>query len=142
MSAIWELTKSHKLFTVEEQQTVAEAASVMADQNIGAAPVLRNGELVGIFSERDIMKRVVAKAMDPQSTKVGQVMSKDVLTVGPQESLENCMVLMKTHGVRHLPIVDAGELVGVVSLRDVLLHEVDEMDGEVRAMRAYIQSGT
>jgi CBS domain-containing protein len=140
MSAICELTKAGRLFTVDEQQTVAEAARIMADQNIGAAPVLRDGELVGIFSERDIMKRVVAKALDPQLTKVGHVMSTDVLTVAPQESLENCMVLMKTHGVRHLPIVEEGKLVGVVSLRDVLLHEVDEMDGEVRAMRAYIQS--
>jgi CBS domain-containing protein len=140
MSAICKLTKAGQLFTVDEQQTVSEAARIMAEQNIGAAPVLRHGELVGIFSERDIMKRVVAKALDPQLTKVGQVMSTDVLTVAPQESLENCMVLMKTHGVRHLPIVEDGKLVGVVSLRDILLHEVDEMDGEVRAMRAYIQS--
>jgi CBS domain-containing protein len=142
MSTIHELTKAGKLFTVDEQESVTQAAQLMAEQNIGAAPVLRDGSLVGIFSERDIMKRVVAKGSDPQRTKVHEVMSTEVLTVGPHESVENCMVLMKTRGVRHLPIVDAGKLVGVVSLRDILLHEVDEMDGEVRAMRAYIQSGT
>ncbi len=142
MSAICELTKGAQLFTVDEQVSVADAAALMAERNIGAVPVLKGGQLVGIFSERDIMKRVVAQGLDPKIMRVAQVMTAEPLTVAPNETLENCMVLMKKHAVRHLPIVDAGKLVGVVSLRDILLHEVDEMDGEVRAMRAYIQSGT
>lgn len=142
MSAICELAKGSQLFTVDEQVSVADAAAMMAERNIGAVPVLKSGRLVGIFSERDIMKRVVAQCLDPQATRVAHVMTTEPLTVAPNETHENCMVLMKKHGVRHLPIVDAGRLVGVVSLRDILLHEVDEMDGEVRAMRAYIQSGT
>jgi CBS domain-containing protein len=112
----------------------------MKHNNVGAVPVISNGELVGILSERDVMNRVVAEGLDPQTTTLRQVMTPTPLTVGASESVENCMVLMKTHGIRHLPIVEGNVLVGMVSLRDILLHEVSEMDGEVRAMRAYIQS--
>jgi CBS domain-containing protein len=142
MGAIYELVRGNELHTVTEEHTVSQAARLMGEHNVGAVPVLRNGELVGVFSERDIMKRVVAAALDPQKTRVAEVMSTDVYAVSPQETLESCMVLMKMHGVRHLPIVDGDKLIAVVSLRDILLHEVTEMDGEVRAMRAYIQSGT
>lgn len=140
MGAIYDLIKGNQLVSTDEAQTVSEAARLMKQNNVGAVPVIGRGELVGIFSERDIMNRVVAEGLNPQTTTLREVMSPGPLTVGPSESVENCMVLMKTHGVRHLPIVEGNVLVGVVSLRDILLHEVSEMDGEVRAMRAYIQS--
>ncbi len=142
MGSIYDLVRGNELFVATEQQSVTEVARLMGQHNVGAVPVLRDGELVGVFSERDIMKRVVAVGLDPQRTRVGEVMSTDVRAVSPRETLEDCMVLMKMHGIRHLPIVEGNRLVGVVSLRDILLHEVTEMDGEVRAMRAYIQSST
>lgn len=142
MGSIYDLVRGNELFVATEEQNVTEVAQLMGHHNVGAVPVLRDGELVGVFSERDIMKRVVAAGLDPQRTRVGEVMSTDVHAVSPHETLQDCMVLMKRHGVRHLPIVEGDRLVGVVSLRDILLHEVTEMDGEVRAMRAYIQSGT
>lgn len=142
MGEIYDLVRANDLITVEEEESIAQAARIMADHGVGAVPVTRDGKLVGIFSERDIMTRVVAEDRDYRSTRVGDVMSKDVLTVDRNESVENCMVLMKTHGVRHLPIVEDSQLIGVVSLRDILLYEVTEMDGEVRAMRAYIQNGS
>jgi CBS domain-containing protein len=108
--------------------------------NIGAVPVLRDGVLVGIFSERDLMKRVVVEGLDPRTTRVDKVMTLAPLTVSPQEEPEACMLLMRNHGFRHLPVCDGKGLVGVISVRDLMLHDIDEKDHEVRMMRAYIQT--
>jgi CBS domain-containing protein len=112
----------------------------MVDRNIGAVPVLRDGELVGIFSERDLMRRVVAAGLDSATTRVGEVMTDDPLTVGPNEEVETCMVLMRRHGFRHLPICEGKLLKGLVSLRDIMLHDLSEKDHDIRMMRAYIQA--
>jgi len=137
---ISDLISNQETYATEANQTVCEVVKAMVSRNIGAVPVLRAGSLVGIFSERDLMSRVVAEGLDPRTTQVEQVMTKDPLTVGPTESLENCMLLMRRHGFRHLPICDGQRLVAVVSLRDVLLHGLTEKDHEVRMMRAYIQA--
>ena len=121
-------------------QPVFEVVKAMVSRNIGAVPILHDGRLVGIFSERDLMSRVVAEGLDPRTTLVEEVMTRDPLTVSPCESMENCMVLMRRHGFRHLPVCDGGRLVAVVSLRDILLHDLTEKDHEVRMMRAYIQA--
>jgi CBS domain-containing protein len=102
--------------------------------------VLRDGVVVGIFSERDLMKRVVAEGRDPRYTRIEEVMTEDPLTVSPLETIENCMILMRRHGFRHLPICEGKRLLAVVSLRDILLHDLTEKDHEVRMMRAYIQA--
>ena len=112
----------------------------MVARNIGAVPVLRDGLLVGIFSERDLMKRVVVGGLQAGSTRVGEVMTSDPLTVNPQETPDNCMLLMRRHGFRHLPVCDGQQLRGLVSLRDLMLHDLNEKDDEVRMMRAYIQA--
>ena len=109
----------------------------MVEHNIGAAPELHNGKLVGIFSERDLMKRVVAEGRDPRSTCMAEVMTDDPLTISMNKDLENCITLMRRHSFRHLPVC---HLVGMVSLRDILLHDLNEKDDEVRMMRAYIHS--
>lgn len=128
------------IVSAEAHQTVLEVAGMMVEHNIGAVPVLQNGGLAGIFSERDLMSRVVVAGKDPARTPVSQVMTEDPLTVTPNDSLETCMTLMKRHGFRHLPVCLASELKGVVSLRDILLHDLDEKDDEVRMMRAYLHS--
>ena len=138
MSKIYDLIKDNQTHTITADQTVLEAAREMVVNNIGAIPVLRDGELVGIFSERDIMKRVVAEGRDPARTRVSEVMTADPLTVDIRESVEHCMVLMKQHGFRHLPVCDGKKLKGIVSLRDILLRDLTEKDEEVRMMRAYI----
>ncbi len=138
MSKIYDLIKDNETHTVTADQTVLEASRQMVANNIGAVPVLREGELVGIFSERDIMKRVVAEGRDPARTRVSEVMTADPLTVDIRDSIEHCMVLMKQHGFRHLPICDGKKLKGIVSLRDILLRDLTEKDEEVRMMRAYI----
>jgi CBS domain-containing protein len=86
------------------------------------------------------MSRVVVEGKNPADIMVSQVMTEDPLTVAPKDSLETCMTLMKRHGFRHLPICSGRELKGVVSLRDILLKNLDEKDDEVRMMRAYLHS--
>ena len=138
MAKIYDLIKDNATHTITAKQTVLEAAREMVANNIGAILVLREGELVGIFSERDLMKRVVAEGRDPARTRVSEVMTANPLTVDMRESIEHCMVLMKEHGFRHLPICDGKKLKGIVSLRDILLRDLTERDEEVRMMRAYI----
>jgi CBS domain-containing protein len=137
---ISDLISNQDTYGAEANQTVFEVVKAMVSRNIGAVPVLHGGKLIGIFSERDLMGRVVAEGLDPLATRIEQVMTKDPLTVSPTESVENCMGLMRRHSFRHLPICDGQRLVAVVSLRDVLLHDLTEKDHEVRMMRAYIQA--
>lgn len=137
---ISDLISNQDTYGAEAHQTVLEVAKAMVSRNIGAVPVLHDGRLVGIFSERDLMSRVVAEGLDPRTLPVEQVMTKDPLTVTASESVENCMLIMRRHGFRHLPICDGQRVVAVVSLRDILLHDLTEKDHEVRMMRAYIQA--
>ena len=137
---IYDLISNQDTYRADESQTVLEVAQAMVARNIGAVPVLRDGLLVGIFSERDLMKRVVAEGRDTRSTRVDEVMTQDPLTVSPDETVENCMMLMRRHSFRHLPVCDGKRLLAVVSLRDLLLHDLTEKDHEVRMMRAYIQA--
>jgi CBS domain-containing protein len=137
---IYDLIKSQDTYHAEMGQTVLETVRAMVERNIGAVPVLHKGRLVGIFSERDLMKRVVAEGHDPRSTCLAEVMTQDPLTIGMNEDLENCMALMRENNFRHLPVCHEGQLIGMVSLRDILLQDLDDKDHEVRMMRAYIHS--
>jgi len=140
MPSIYDLVKNQDTYLAHVEQTVLDVARAMVDRNIGAVPVLRDGLLVGVFSERDLMRRVVVEGRDPGKTRVAEVMTEDPLTVSPQEDKETCLFLMRRHGFRHLPICEGKQLKGMVSLRDVILHDLSEKDDEVRMMRAYIHS--
>lgn len=122
MPGIYELVKDRTTFSVDANQTVLEAARLMTEHNIGAVVVLRDGELAGIFSERDIVKRVVALGRSPGTTKVSEVMTARPRVVAPGESVEECLFIMREFGFRHLPICEGKELRGLVSLRDLLFH--------------------
>lgn len=141
MARIYDLVKDQDTYRADVQQTVFELARAMVDRNIGAVPVLQDGELVGIFSERDLMRRVVGESRDPHTTLVVEVMTEDPLTVAPDEDVETCMVLMRRHGFRHLPICEGKILKGMVSLRDIMLHDLSDKEHDIRMMRAYIQAG-
>ena len=137
---ICDLIKDQETYQADMSHTVLETVRAMVELNIGAVPIIHGGKLVGIFSERDLMRRVVAEGRDPRATCLAEVMTDDPLAVGTGEDLETCMALMRRHGFRHLPVCHEGQLVGMVSLRDILLHDLNEKDDEVRMMRAYIHS--
>ncbi|HKV78476.1 MAG TPA: CBS domain-containing protein [Candidatus Sulfotelmatobacter sp.] len=137
---ICDLVKDQETYQADMGHTVLETVRAMVERNIGAVPIIHAGKLVGIFSERDLMRRVVAEGRDPRSTCMAEVMTDDPLAVGTGEDLETCMALMRRHSFRHLPVCHEGQLVGMVSLRDILLHDLNEKDDEVRMMRAYIHS--
>lgn len=128
MAMIYDLVKDRRVFSVDANSSVLEAARFMMEHNIGAVPVLRNGELVGIFSERDVMNRVVALGRMPGTTRVSEVMTPNPKAVSVNETVDNSLFLMREHGFRHLPITDGKQLKGLVSLRDLLLRYVKETE--------------
>jgi CBS domain-containing protein len=132
MSPIYDLVKDRRVYSIEADSTVLEGARFMMEHRIGALPVLRNGELVGIFSERDIMNRVVALGRLPGTTKISEVMTANPKAVSVDETVENCLYLMREFGFRHLPIVDGKELKGLVSSRDILLRYISQKESEER----------
>ncbi|HYM77887.1 MAG TPA: CBS domain-containing protein [Candidatus Dormibacteraeota bacterium] len=132
MKTLRELVKDRRLYSVDASRTVLEAARYMMEHNVGAVPVLRNGDLTGILSERDIMNRVVAVGRTPGTTAVSEVMTANPRAVAADESIEECLFIMREFGFRHLPIVDGKELKGIVSLRDVLMHQAAELERQAR----------
>jgi CBS domain-containing protein len=132
MVKIYDLVKDRRIYSIEVDRTVLEAARFMMEHNIGALPVLRNGELVGIISERDIMNRVVAVGRMPGTTKVSEIMTANPKSIHMEESVENSLFLMREFGFRHLPITDGKMLKGLVSLRDLLLRYVSQKEAESR----------
>lgn len=122
MERISDLVKDRRMiYSVDANSTVLEAARFMMEHNIGAVPVLREGELAGIFSERDVMNRVVAAGRSPGQTRVSEVMTANPRAVQADDSVENCIFIMREFGFRHLPIVEGKKLMGLISLRDLLL---------------------
>jgi CBS domain-containing protein len=141
MSLIRDLLNGRETFYVQADITAQAAAQYMLEKNVGAVPVVHGTELVGVLSERDLVRRILMAGRDFASTTVSEIMTHDPLTVQTTEDLQKCMVLMKHHGFRHLPVCENGKLEGFVSMRDLLLHDLDEKDIEVRMMRSYIGSG-
>ena len=132
MTTLRDFVKDRKVYSVEATRTVLEAARFMMEHSIGAVSVMRDGELVGILSERDIMNRVVAVGRTPGTTAVSEVMTARPRSVPADETIEECLFIMREFGFRHLPIVDGKELKGLVSLRDILMHQAAEMEREAR----------
>ena len=118
--------------TVEPNSTVVEAARVMKEADAGVVPVTEGGRLAGMVTDRDIAIRVVAEGKDPGSTKVGEVASRDLVTVDPQQDLDEALRLMAQHKVRRLPVVEeGGRLVGVLAQADIARQGDDMQTGQV-----------
>lgn len=132
MITLRDIVKDRRVYSVDATRTVLEAARYMMEHNVGAVPVLRNGELAGIFSERDIMNRVVAVGRTPGTTVVSEVMTANPRAVSADETIEECLFIMHEFGFRHLPIVEGKEVKGLVSLRDILMRQAAEMERQTR----------
>jgi CBS domain-containing protein len=133
-----DIVDQQELWTITPQTSAREAARLMAHRKIGAAMVLSEGRLVGIFSERDLATRVVAQGLDPDSTLVGAVMTGNPVTIGPGDFAGDALELMRSHGFRHLPVVDGGRAVGMVSVRDLYDAVKEQLEEDLQERDAYI----
>lgn len=131
MRRISELIEGQTLTVLETGDDVRSAVKRMTERNIGAAAVVEAGKLAGIFSERDLMSRVVAPGLDPDTTKVSQVMTRELVVADPDEHVDDAIRKMHSINSRHLPVVDDGRLVGIISIRDLL--EMDDAEQRRKA---------
>lgn len=126
------------LYFVEPAHTVAQVARQMATLRVGAIIVLENQKLRGVFSERDLMMRVVLERLDPEATPVSDVMSTEVVTIDESEGIEFAMESMRANQCRHLPVLNGEEVVGFLSMRDLMHFELAQKTEELHRMRAYV----
>jgi len=130
--------KGHKIFSVPPSATAHDSAKVMCENGIGAVLVLDDGALVGIFTERDALRRVVVPGHDPRATRVEDVMTKAMVTCVPDTSLDECGAIMTTRRIRHLPVVDEKGLHGLVSIGDLLATRVAEQEDTIKFLNDYM----
>ncbi len=140
MAAVRDLLarKSGESVTVTGSTTVLDASRLMVERGIGGVMVLEGGRLAGIFTERDVLRRVVAVQLDPATTPVRDVMTAPVITVLPETSLEECRATMSDRRIRHLPVVGNTGLMGIVSSGDVLAFEVAEHKHTIQHLQDYV----
>ena len=138
MSLVRDIVYDRELFHVEEGCSVADVARRMAELHVGAIVVMNNGRLSGIFSERDIMKRVVLDRRNPESTPVEHVMSTAVVTIDELASLEDAMEMMQAHKCRHLPVTRNSRVVAFLSMRDLMNYELARKTEELGHLHAYV----
>ena len=127
-----------QLVSATPDTTVQQIAVIMTRAHIGAIPIIEDDRLIGIFSERDLMTRIVVAERDPRTTPVSEVMSSEVETATLEDHVDFCVEKMRRVGCRHLPIVIDGKVIGVVSMRDLLRDELAEQDDEIRSLKAYL----
>ncbi len=138
MTSIKPMLEHRALFSVTKDSTVQAAAEFMAQNNIGAVPVMQDNRLVGIFSERDVINRVIAKSLVPRDTHVADVMTTNLVVAESDETSDDCLRKMKQANCRHLPVVEGETLVGFISLRDLLQVEISEKDDKIEFLNNYM----
>lgn len=132
--------KQHQnVHTISSEATVLEFLQAMAEHNVGALPVVDDGELVGIVSERDYARKIVLQGRSSVGTPVSTIMSSPVITTEPQQSIQACMSLMTDRHLRHLPVVDEGRLVGLLSIGDLVKEAIAEQADLIQQLERYIR---
>ncbi len=127
-----------KLLTAPPETSVAEAARLMAKKGVGAVLVVEEKRLVGVFTERDAVFRVIAKGLDPQATRLREVMTADPRTASPNDSFGRALAMMHESGFRHVPVVEDGEPIGIVSARYALDPDMEEFVAEAQRRKAFL----
>lgn len=130
--------KGNEVWSIDAEEPVLEAIQTMADRHVGALPVTRQGELVGIVSERDYARKVILLGRSSAETPVWQIMSSPVVTVGPREDVRSCMQLMTAKRIRHLPVVEDGRMVGVISIGDLVRAVIEEQEHTIEQLERFI----
>jgi len=133
--------KGHEVWTVQAAQTVYEALELLAEKDIGALLVCNGDEAVGMFSERDYARQVVLRGKSSKETPVAEVMSTPIILAHPEQKIQECMALMTERRIRHLPVVDQGRVVGMISIGDVVKALLEEQQFLIDQLEGYIASG-
>ncbi len=130
--------KGHLVFTVRPTQSVYEAISLMAEKNVGSLLVMKEGKLVGIITERHYARNVILKGKTSPDTLVGEIMSRTVVCARPEHTVDECMDLMTRKRVRHLPVLDRGKVIGLVSIGDLVKAIIDDQSFLIEQLENYI----
>jgi CBS domain-containing protein len=134
------VSKGHEVISVTAAQSVAEGVAALAERRIGALPVMDGDKVVGVFSERDVIHAINAHGAAALARTIGEVMTAPAITVGPDEPAIGALSLMTRRRVRHLPVIENGVVIGVVSIGDLVKYRIDRIEADAEAMRSYIQS--
>lgn len=130
--------KGGRVWSVEPETTVYDALALLADKDIGALLVVSGGRLVGVLSERDYARKVILEGRSSKDTRVGDIMSSEVVTVTPEHRVDECMRLMTEHHIRHLPVMRGDEIAGVVSIGDLVNSIISEQAHTIEQLSNYI----
>ena len=130
--------KGGMVLSVDINETVLDAITLMAQLNIGAVLIQQNESIAGIFTERDYLQKIALQSLSSHKTKVGDVMTSPVISADPGDSIQHCMETMTTCHCRHLPVVENGKLLGIVSIGDLVKKMLDQKRNEVENLRQYI----
>ncbi len=126
-----------KFITAAPDKTVSQAARLMATKDAGAVLVVEDSQLIGIFTERDVVFRVIAPGLDPKATLLREVMTPDPKTLGPTQSYGHALVIMQENGFRHVPVVEAGQAIGIISSRNAMDPDLEEFVADQRRREHY-----
>jgi len=130
--------KGDVVWTTSPQHTVFEAVGLMSEKNIGALVAVEEGKVIGILSERDYSRKVVLQGRGSRDTLVGEIITRPAVTVRSDDSIEHCMQIMTTRRIRHLPVVDGGKLIGLVSIGDLVSWVMQSQRHTIQQLRGYI----
>lgn len=130
--------KGRRIFAVKPDDSVLEAIRVMAEKNIGAVVVMQDDKLVGIMSERDYARKVIVKGRASDKTPVADIMTSEVLTASNSETVNNCLEVMTDRKIRHLPVVEEGNVVGMISIGDLVEAIIADQQEEIEQLEHYI----
>lgn len=130
--------KGGHVWSVAPDTTVYDALKLMAEKNLGAVVVLQGNKLAGIFSERDYARKVILKGKSSKETTVEEIMTQDVVTVEARHSIEECMSMMTSKRIRHLPVVEAEKIVGVISIGDIVKAIISDQEYTIKQLESYI----
>ena len=132
-------TKGNEIWSIAPQATVYEALQIMSEKDVGALLVLDKGNLVGIFSERDYARKLILKGRFSKDTTVGELMTREVLYIESQSTIEDCMALMTAKRVRHLPVLENERLIGIVTIGDVVKQVISDQEFTIQQLERYIK---
>jgi CBS domain-containing protein len=130
--------KGRAVFSVEPTVMVLEAIELMCEKNIGGLLIVEKGKLAGIFTERDYARKLILKGKSSKDTPIGELMTPNPFTVTPDSSIDDCMKLMTDKFIRHLPVMENGELIGMISIGDVVRHVINEQKDIIEHLEHYI----